>query len=445
MIVEDLGGAASLTEIGRILAERRGSLRIGDDRLRAGVAAVRIAVMAEAETKGTPRFIEVKIPIPVVVTVPDEDISAAYAMTGYVRALGVRAASMAATDPLPSPGRVIEDLAAVPIPGDRLPIGPERLVRLAASAASGVGVSSQRELYPIGFSPLLALRLSRSMILSGVGSTMGAAGRITREELDDRMRRRFPECGSLPHRPGLDDLLKEAGLDLEWRDEDGAFRKKPTVILSTTGSSVIERRPTDHESDPDLSDEAAGAARIAARLRTARANGSFICPTVLPAHYERARREISRIYDPLMVDCDREYIRCLRKTAEELSIDWRVVLDADAAAPGTEDYANLRELTHRSMALLEDEIAVLPGVATRTICLFNLGLLARFDEISFLERLRERTRKKGPGALFGVWALSAAGHQLSGPSIDQKLVLILSSSEYVRIEKAWLENRHGVG
>src|SRR5260370_8984037 len=66
---------------------------------------------------------------------------------------------MAHEDPLPSPGRVEEELNLV-APPDGKALPPGRSLRLSAAASMGASLSARAELYPKGMAPAAALRLS---------------------------------------------------------------------------------------------------------------------------------------------------------------------------------------------------------------------------------------------------------------------------------------------
>ena len=68
------------------------------------------------------------------------------------------------------------------------------------------------------------------------------------------------------------------------------------------------------------------------------------------------------------------------------------------------------------------------------------GLLARYDQIQLLERLREACGRQHDAPGFIV--LIAADEQRHMPVLDGKPIPVILASEWARIPEAWLENAH---
>ena len=83
---------------------------------------------------------------------------------------------------------------------------PERLLRLAAALAEQAALSGRRELHRLDLPAATALGIA----LTGAASIQ----RLTPQEIRDRFRARFPALPPLPERPRLDELIRDAGLDL---------------------------------------------------------------------------------------------------------------------------------------------------------------------------------------------------------------------------------------
>ena len=89
-------------------------------------------------------------------------------------------------------------------------------------------------------------------------------------------------------------------------------------------------------------------------------------------------------------------------------------------------------LVKRAMPRVEEQLCV----PDSTVLLVHPGLLARYDNLDLLERLRDKVgRPGGPG---GLWLL-LPGQQ---PLIDGKAVPLLSPAQRVSVPESWLENRH---
>ena len=72
--------------------------------------------------------------------------------------------------------------------------------------------------------------------------------------------------------------------------------------------------------------------------------------------------------------------------------------------------------------------------------LVHPGLLARYDQMDLLERLRDQVGRRG--VCPGLWVLVAADEQNELPVIDNREVPLISSGQRARVPLAWLENRH---
>ncbi len=92
-------------------------------------------------------------------------------------------------------------------------------------------------------------------------------------------------------------------------------------------------------------------------------------------------------------------------------------------------------VTH-AMPEVEEEIAGAGG----TVLLEHLGLLARYDQMALLDRLRSRAMA-GDG-LRGCWALVPADEQAELPLVDGRPVPVLTPNEWSRVPRPWLRNLH---
>ena len=220
-LLSSAGGVATVDELAALLLAARGSVEESEtDRSRLARAVLRAAVELEASATDTARFASYADQVPILVALNPE--LAAHAVT-----LAAIADRMAHEDPLPSPGRVEEELSLVAPPDGRaLPHG--RALRLAAAASKGAALSARAELYPKGMAPGIALRLS-------LGSLAGPRV-LSEEAVRERVRGRFPDAAPLPPRPELDRLLDEVGAERIWSDDDPNERGYVSRIVSPSGS-----------------------------------------------------------------------------------------------------------------------------------------------------------------------------------------------------------------
>jgi hypothetical protein len=312
------------------------------------------------------------------------------------------------------------------------PLSDSRLLRLAAAASRGAALSSRQEIYPRGLEALRALKLAQGAL----------GGRWTRqqpllpEQVRDRVAGRYPEAEPMPDRPRLDELLTSAGCDLEWDAEalDGRGGYVHRLHTTVSGASTPPpRQPTSPGRDPrePVTPEEADARQFEEKLRRSLKEGAFLTLLVPPPSYHQARLELERRFPLQAVDGDRVIIDALREAAGKARVDWSLVLRTDAT-PHNGDWHKLMLLVGRAMPRVEQQLSS----ADSTVLLVHPGLLARYDRLDVLERLRDRVGR--PGAPKGLWLLLPAQQ----PVIDGKAVPLLSPGQRVHVPEGWIENRH---
>jgi len=77
----------------------------------------------------------------------------------------------------------------------------------------------------------------------------------------------------------------------------------------------------------------------------------------------------------------------------------------------------------------------------RPVLLMYPGLIARYEQLQFLEHLRDGSGRNG--SVPGVWLLlAAADHQTTLPMIDGRPVPVLGHGQWAWVPDAWLTNEH---
>lgn len=224
-----------------------------------------------------------------------------------------------------------------------------------------------------------------------------------------RVAARYPEADTIPSRPALDSLLSATGSHLSWVAEAnggrGAYRARGAdVVTLSSGSTPLPREMTDDVPRLDASPEVALARQVEERLQRAARDGAFLILTVDTAHLERAERELMSRFPVVARSLDAELIRCMHEESRRIGADWGVVLRADATPPESTDWRNLLTLVGRALRDVEQSLAD----GGRTVVLTHAGLLARYGQIGFLERLRDRVNYRpasGAPLLSGIWVL----------------------------------------
>ena len=415
------GGLLESSELAALLLAARGSISEGPLRLRFASAVARAAVEAERAIE-KPQFVESRC-LDAVLIVPAD----ATETIDWARRIGEAARALANTHPLPAPARALQTLRNIPVPADFTPLDDARLLRLAATLA-GAALSPRLELYPRNLSPRDALELSQS--------ALAGADTISVQSLRDRVRERYPESVPLPDRPVLDDLLRDAGYDWTW---DPAASRYCAPRPSTDASSSYAPRsatrftPRFHEVPLAEREDFEIARDTEHKLAVAARECSFLVLTTSMNHYYEAVAELVRRFHPEVIDLDRALLDALRAIAASRGHPWDRVLTADAEPDGSRHRARLAALVADAIPAVEAALRARTGPAL----LVNPGLLARYNQLSLIDRLRDTP---GPG----VWLL-VAGQDTHRPMIDSDPVPLISPNHWARVNLYWIQNLHRAG
>lgn len=420
------GGVLTADELVEVVLAERGSAAEEPKRRSEARAVVRAALETEAGLLH-PGWLERRRGSLLLVAREAEEGSGeprAAALADWAERLGEEAGRLSRRDPLPSPAAVVTALERVKAPPELAPLPPARLVRLAAALSPEAACSSRLEIYPRGLAPERALRLA-------AGSFAGAR-QLSREELAERLRARFPEAAPLPPTSTLDALLAPYGFT--WNPLECTYQSLRTG--SGLASSATLSRATASATPAQTPDEFA-AQELEARLTRAVRSGAFLLLGATHRDLVAAERRLITRFGLEALSCDALLLAALRRAAQRLEIDWGVVLAADAAPAGSADHQNLRRLVAEALPDLEAEITARSG----TVLLTYPGLLARYDRLDLLERLRDRlaTPAASNTGLKGLWVLYASDAQSTAPRIDGKAVPVLTTNEYATLPSGWPE------
>ncbi|MBO9539711.1 BREX system serine/threonine kinase PglW [bacterium] len=433
-ILERHGGIMTGEELAAAILTQRGSISEEPVRTRLAVAAIRAALEVETvREKAQVVLYRGKAHLFLAAT---GDLSPAFADSASARAqyaerLGEKADELAAADPLLTPQRVLEELQAVPVPEAMAKLTPERCLLLARSASRLACLSSRMELYPRGMGADRALRL-------GAGAIVGPK-ELTVKQVQDRVMSRYPEAAPLPGRPQLDELIKAAGVEMEWDhvalDGRGAYATR--IHLVGASSSTLHRLSTAsaHENLP--SDEILDARAFETRLERAVTDRRFLLLAIEPKYLLRAEAEITKRFEVHRVSFESLLVRKLRSAAQAVGAKWEVVVSADGTPRDSNAWRNLRGLVKRAMGEVEQELST----SSTPVLMVENALIARYDHMELLERLRDDCARSDSGAP-GYLVLIASDDQSTAPKLERQAVPLITASEWVRIPHAWLENRH---
>lgn len=425
-------GTVTVPELAAHLLSKHGSTSTGDERLRRAAAVVQAALEVEAQRESA-RFVLSRRHSPLLVAATDGLGQAFAAAPGeraeYTKALASQAEQLVQQDPLPSPQRNQDALATIATPDGDQPMSPDRRLRLAVAAAPGVALSGRLELYPEGMSAERALRL-------GANSLLGAS-RLSVAQLQNRIRSRFSHAQPLPGRPELDHLLEHVEFPLQWHEASDGRRAgyaMPSKASGLTGdTSNLSRHTTTAHPGLDGKD-AQQAQQFEDNMRRAVAQGRVLMVTCPLKRIETAAETLTKTLALDTLSLDQLIIDNLHAQAKEVGADWRVVLNADAAAHNTKDWRNLSALVQRAMPHIQQQLLDNP----RPLLIQHLGLLVRYGQIELIQTLRDAAAKFDMPARL----LLIPGDPTHAPLLDGTALPVITPADWAILPRAWLTNAH---
>jgi hypothetical protein len=157
---------------------------------------------------------------------------------------------------------------------------------------------------------------------------------------------------------------------------------------------------------------------------------------VAPKHLLRAERELPRRFPVQRVSVEALLIEQMKTLAQQAGANWEVVLRADSTERGSKDWRNLVTLVRRAIPAVEQRLLE----SEKTVLVVYSGLLARYDQLDMLDRLRDTTeiQKSTPGFLI----LLPADQQTNMPVIDGAPLPVVLASQWARLTYTWISNAH---
>jgi serine/threonine protein kinase len=423
-------GVVTHEELITSILAARGSAFDDPKRTQMASVATRAAIETERGMKQS-RFLEYRSGDQVFVAMSSE-------LKSYAVALGQVSDNLASEDPIPSPAGVIKALRDVKVPDlpdDVHAPSDQRLCQLAVAASETAALSSRMEIYPAGLSADRALVQAQNALFGGT---------LTIDDIQSRVSARLPQAEPLPDRPKLDALIDSLGLDLKWNPSAasgrGAYEVPGVESFSLNTSDSLTSRMVTRTSPAPVADivpqEVAEAKAIEEKLQYAAYNGAYLAISVPPGLQFKARTELERRFSVEVCDLDSVFITSMRQQAEAAGADWNVVLQADAAAPDSPDRKNLEMLVERCLP----EIARVLRSPDRTKLVTHPGLLARYDRIDVLGDLASDVGRSD--GIYGMWVMIPANEQSPRPTLNQKAIPLSNPAQHVRLNRAWLANKH---
>lgn len=248
------------------------------------------------------------------------------------------------------------------------------------------------------------------------------------------MRARFPELGTLPARPRLDELVEQAGLGIVYDDLSRAYRS-PTRAADTTG--LASRVDTYFA---PVGGPVVEIGHLGHRLMESRTNRSFLALGVDGRDLDLAAEALGRLYDATPLDLTQVLVEEMRRVASEKGLPWEAVRAADAAAAGSREASGLSTLVQLSLRAVDQAIeaaGAAAGEATRPVLLLEAAPLARYNHLGQLSRWTDLTSPRRQA----VWLLVPQLLGSSGAVIDSRPLPLAAPGQFVRLDSQWLRSR----
>ncbi len=413
-LLDTRGSVMSAEELAEALIAARGSYTTEPRRLPQSIGVVRAAVEAELSRGGDARLAIYRLRTAGTVLVgrePDDPtaVTTAAQRLDYAVRLGKLAAQLAAADPLPTRGRAVEELRTV-VPPEAMPLlTDQRLLQLAAAASGdSADVNAQGQIYPVGMDEDRALRLA-------VGSLVGQ--RLAADQVQARVRARFPRAASLPRRPDLDTLLSACDVPLFWDAAAQIYapRSRPSVTGTRTGPSLASLGGAPEASEVD--------GRLAETLRR---NG-FLAILVSFRQLAGARRALLSRLRLAEVDVTAILLERLRA----LDFPWDAIVAADNGPSTDPDFRSLAELVaHDVLPAVRKAIEAAGG----PVLITEAAPLARYGQMKLLQELADTSRPRPAARLILVPARRPEPAMLD----DVPLPLTSPASQSLRLPDSWI-------
>lgn len=429
-MVRTQGGVVTHEELIQAVLTARGSAFEDPKRTQMASVATRAALETERAMQNS-RFTEYRSGERIFVAMSSE-------LKSFAVALGKEADCLASANPIPSPVSVVEALRKVKapeFPEEVVAPTDQRLCQLAVSVSETAALSSRLEVYPVGLDPKRALVLAQNALFGGS---------MTVEEIQSRVAARLPRAKPIPGRPLLDKLIAGLGFELAWNPSAaggrGAYEMPGAGEISIESSEILSSRmntrvspaPVGGEVSPDVAE----ALDIEKKLKFAARNGSYLVISAPPGLENKARIELERRFGVEVCDLDSVFISSMRDQASAAGAEWEAVLEIDAEPVGSSDWDSLQILVERCVPTITAQMRD----PEHTKLVTHPGLLARYDQMHILNDLASDVGRSD--GIHGLWVLVPANDQSPLPTLNHQAVPLTSPAAHVRLNKAWLQNKH---
>lgn len=350
-----------------------------------------------------------------------------------IRGLGEAADRLAARQPLAASGEVELALREVVAGTPLANLDLSRLADLAAAASSGAARSSRNELYPRGMDPGRAIELSAQILTNDLAP----------DEIQARVRARYPEAALLPEGEPLHALL--APLGLRWDPARERYVRPQASAIPSTSVPKSTRAPTAMPGQSVARDTEANEARdfedqlrvllLRGGLRVLQLNADWtIKGSAALIRFLRERHPEARI-----LHLDQEILDRMEALLVERGGEPELLAETDAEGPEGEYWPLLADLAADAADALLGELV---PAATPTL-LLQPGLCARYDLRRFAAALVEKaTRLDGAAILLVVPSVDEAGAPTIRGLQGALALPGLLPGQRAKVPRSWILNRH---
>jgi len=298
----------------------------------------------------------------------------------------------------------------------------DRIVRLGAAmsthaAATGAGDLHHRD-------------LTQTAALAQTFKGFGGAQHLTPDEIRSRVGVRFPAVPELPQRPRLDELVREAGLELIFDDVERGYRN-PQRGSDTTG--LESRLPTRHDAATSPSTSYGD---IGLRLDQSIASRSFLALGVEATRTSRLVAGLEQRFAAHTVDITGVLIESLRSQAAKVGLPWETVRAADAAPANSRGRQGLGALVRAAwddvIASVEDALS---SIDQGPVAITEASPLARYDNMALLARWTDLSVRRA----HAVWLVVPQLAGNTGARLDGRPVPVTAPSQFLALDHEWVD------
>jgi hypothetical protein len=150
----------------------------------------------------------------------------------------------------------------------------------------------------------------------------------------------------------------------------------------------------------------------------------------------RCEDELLRRFRLQRVSFDDLLFDALREEAKDLEVDWTIIEQADGMDESSQDWQNLLHLVGRAAPKIATELMN----RDKHVLLVHPGLLARYDQMTILETLRDKVGHDV--ACPGLWVLVPTDEQNDMPFLDHAEIPLITPGQRAKVSEGWIENVH---